>query len=230
MKRSYHSLLTKPVDLFCTNALIYTSVESFHLLSPYLGWPLSIILTTASFRLLLHPLGQFLDKINWKLPRVIQDPSQRLHTNLFLNDLESDAKKNNLNSTDLQILQQKIQPRVLARQVVQGYFCLNFARGLSDVTLNYKYHAGVDDSIFYFWSLTELDPFFVAPLVTGFLTFRCLQGSFHPFTLPLTNNLKFWGSFGVCLAFVPMPLGYCLGYGTFLLTHMLMRKVVRGVK
>lgn len=227
MKRSYHSLLTKPVDLFCTNALIYTSVESFHLFSPYLNWPLSIIVTTASFRLLLHPLGLFLDKINWKLPTALQVPSQRFYTNLLVNDLESDVKQKGLNSSDLQVLQQKIQPRVLARQIIQAYFCLNFARGLSDVTLNFKYHAGIDDQIFYFWSLTEIDPFFVAPLVAGLVTFRFLQGSFHPFTLPMTDNLKFWGSFGVCLAFVPMPLGYCLSYSTFLLTHMLIRKTVR---
>lgn len=225
MKRLYHSLLTKPVDLFCTNALVYSSVESFHFFSAYLSWPLSIVITTASFRLFLYPLGTYLDKINWKLPKVIQQPFENLHKNFFLNDLESDVKKLNLNSDDLKSLQEKIGPNVLVRQMVQAYFCLNFARGLSDVTLNSRYHIGIDDSIFWFWSLSSIDPFFVAPLISGILSFKVLQGSFHPLTVPLTENFKFWGSFGVSLAFVPLPLSYSLSYWSFLLTHIVMRKL-----
>ena len=225
MKRRYHSLLTKPIDLFCTNALVYSSVESFHYFHTYLNWPLSIIITTASFRLFLHPLGMYFDKMNWKLPKVLQQPFENIHKSLLLNDLEMDAKKLNLNSDDLKDLQGKIGPAVLIRQMVQAYFCLNFARGLSDITLNSRYHIGIDDPIFWFWSLSSIDPFFVAPLVSGFATYKFLKGSFHPFTVPLTENLKFWGSFCVSLGFVPLPLSYSLSYWTFLLTHIVLRKL-----
>jgi hypothetical protein len=223
MKRHYHSLLSKPVDLFCTNALIYSSVETFEFFQ-FLGWPLSIITSTAAFRLFLHPLGKSLEKITWKLPKLIEPSCEKLYKALLLNDLENDVRKQGLKSSDLEKLKAMIKPSVLMSQGIQGYLSLNFARGLSQISLNAINHPGMTEPFFHFWTLSTADPFYIAPIVSGCFTFFTLNKSFHPFTLPLTENQRFLMSFLFSLCCLPLPLSYHLSFWTFISVHRLLRR------
>lgn len=225
MKRHYHSILSKPVDLFCTNALIYSSVETLEFFNSFLGWPLGIVSATFTFRLLLNPIGKSLDRISWKVPRRLEPTFEKLHKTLLLNDLEHDVKQRNLNSEDLETLKLKIKGSVLMRQAIQAYLCLNFARGLSQISLNPGYHAGMEDSLGFFWSLCAPDPFYLAPLITGWVSYQVLKSSFHPFTLPMNDNFKFSIGFLAAVGSIPLPLSYHLSYWTFTLTHTMLKKL-----
>jgi hypothetical protein len=224
MYRKYHTLLTKPLDFFSSNVLVYSSVEALLSSASYFGWPFGIFLTASALRLAFIPLSSVLDKVTWKPPSLLAEPLSKLNRSFLLNDLESDAKNLGLNSKELESLQKQIKPSVLIRQMIQGYLGLGFARGISQVSLNPQFYYGIEEK-YWIWSLVESDPFFLVPILSGVVTYQLLSHSWHPFTIKMSENFKFWISFGVSLCSVPLPLSYIFGYAGFAWTHLLLKKL-----
>lgn len=224
MIRKYHSLLTKPIDLFEANTLVYGAVEILEYNAGLFGWPLGICVSACFARLFIGPFAGYLDKVQWKLPKFAQPTAERFHEAVFLNDLEYDAKKLSLNSQQVDKLKQDLRPSVLVRQCFQGYLLLGFARGLSHVSLNPEYYSGINIKYF-LWSLTSNDPIFLIPLLSGLTTYTLLRKSYHPFNIKISENQAFWAGFLATLLSVPLPISYIMAYSSFTVTHLLIKRL-----
>jgi hypothetical protein len=220
MIRHYHTILSKPVDLFSSNVLVYCSIESLRYVSLHTGWPLGILMISISLRLGSIPISYYLDSINWKLPKFLNPVGSSLYQNIILNDLESQVKKKSMTESQHEELKQKIQPSVLVRQAIQSYLLLGYTRGLHQISFNPQYYEGMQDTYLGAWSLCSADPFCLIPLVSGLTTYYILKTSSHPFTLNLTPTHWFWIGFCASLGSIPLPICYSLAYTSFGLSHI----------
>lgn len=98
--RGFHSLLSKPVDLYASNMLIYSSVVrvtqesiNFFALDAGLSWSMSVFVSAACLRLALTPVHAVLKRINWDGPTFVKDVLGHLHKTVLINDLADDVKR-----------------------------------------------------------------------------------------------------------------------------------------
>lgn len=222
MLRKYHTLLSKPIDLFSSNVLVYSSIELLSLSSQYFSWPLGIILTTSAIRVLSTPISYYLDKVNWVLPKAISPSAQKFYSSFFLNNLEADVKKLKITESQHGQLQGKIAPNVIMRQLIQSYLLLGYARGLHQISFNPQYYEGMQNVYFGYFQLCASDPTFLLPIGVGLVTYQVLTRTKHPFTLTLSENSSFWISFATSIFFIPLPISYILAYSSFASTHILL--------
>ena len=227
MIRKYHTLLSKPLDLFSSNVLVYSSIELLSSASYYMGWPLGIAVTAAGMRVLSIPLSRYLDKVHWVLPRSISPSATKLYQSFFLNDLEKDVKELMLTQSQHESLQTKIAPSVLISQAIQGYLMLGYTRGLHQISHNPQFYEGMQESYLGFFPLCASDPFCFMPLVAGFSTYWILRKAYHPFTLKLSENSCFWIGFGASIAAIPLHSSYILAYSSFSITHLIIKRIKR---
>ena len=157
------------------------------------------------------------------MPKYFASTGERLQKSFLLNDLEANVRKKGLTQSQHEVLKKQIAPSVIIRQIIQSYFLLAYARGLHQISLNSQFYEGMQNSYIGFF-LSTSDPICLAPIALGFVTYKLLIQSNHPFTLKISENMCFWISFTTAILSVPLPVSYILAFSSFNLTHILLKK------
>lgn len=233
MRRGFHSLLGKPVDLYASHMLVYSGIESVSYLAidANLSWSAALVISAAGLRLLFEPLGMVLRKATWKLPKPIDAPLSALHQNLFLNDLKSDVLKYHLTESQHAELIRKVSPGFLTSQALNCYLGVSFFRAVHAICDSPEYYSGLVQSGF-LWipQLVAFDPYYISPCLVGLLNYYALRKAFHPHLIPYSNPAKAVIAFSTSLASVLLPSAYLLSWSGLLTTHLAIEALKRSLK
>ena len=232
MRRSFHSLLGKPVDLYLSNILVYSSVESVSYLALDMGlpWSAAFFLSAAGARLSLEPLGAILRRVQWKLPKKVEGVLSDVHKNCFLNDLKADVSRLQLPESTHLSLASTVSPAALLSQSVQAYLLLSFFRGIHHLCDSPLYYPGLSPSPF-LWlpDITQFDPFFLSPILFGLLNYVALQRGNHAMLLPFDTRKKAVLAFLSALGGVLLPGAYLVSWSGVVCSHLLIQAVKGGL-
>lgn len=223
MKRGFHTLLGKPVDMYVSHMLVYSGIESVSYLAidGNVPWSAALVLAAAGFRVLLEPVGMVMRKVTWKLPEFLSTPLSDLHRNVFLNDLKIDVQRHRLTESQHHHLISQVTPSVLTTQAIYSYLGLSFFRAIHALCDSPEYYPGLAESSF-LWipQITAFDPFFIAPGLVGVLNYYALRRARHPLLLPYSERHKALLAFMSSLGAVLLPGAYLLSWSALVGTHM----------